>query len=101
MRDLRLAVAVGLALVAAPFPTASSHDAGAAPGRGMTTAQDAPRLPPCTCRAKGQVFQMGETVCLDTPEGPRLALCAMDQNVSSWRRTPTACPSARAGGRVV
>ncbi len=53
-----------------------------------------PELPPCTCRAAGRVFEMGETTCLDTPSGPRQAICAMDQNVTSWRPTANACPSA-------
>jgi hypothetical protein len=101
MRDLRLAFAAALALAAAPAATAWPHEAGHAGGQGLLAAQDAPRLPPCTCRAKGREFQMGESVCLDTPDGPRLALCVMDQNVSSWRRTPAACPSARAGGRLL
>ncbi|MFO1151794.1 MAG: hypothetical protein U1E62_25745 [Alsobacter sp.] len=100
MRDLRLAFAATLAVFAASTASAWPHRLEGA-GDDMLTAQAQPGLPPCTCRAKGQVFQMGETVCLDTPDGPRLALCAMDQNVSSWRRTPTACPSARAGGRAV
>jgi hypothetical protein len=99
MRDLRLCFAAALVMGAAA--TAASQQAGPPPPAAIVTAQDAPSLPPCTCRAKGQVFQMGESVCLDTPDGPRLALCVMDQNVSSWRRTPAACPSARAGGRLV
>lgn len=56
-----------------------------------------PPLPPCTCRAEGRVFDMGEEACLATLEGPRMAICAMDQNVTSWKPTARTCPSARRG----
>jgi hypothetical protein len=75
--------------------------AGRFPSQDLSPVPEAPTLPPCTCRAQGRVFQMGETVCLETADGPRPALCVMDQNVTSWRRMPGICPSARAGGRVL
>jgi hypothetical protein len=58
-----------------------------------------PVLPPCTCRALGRVFDMGEEACLETPRGPRMAICGMDQNVSAWKSTERTCPSASRGDR--
>ena len=46
----------------------------------------------CFCRAKGQFFEVGQTVCLRSAEGPRLATCSMDQNVTSWRFSARDCP---------
>jgi hypothetical protein len=46
-------------------------------------AQGAPRID-CTCRANGHSYQLGERVCLKTPEGFRIAECRMSQNVTSW-----------------
>jgi hypothetical protein len=47
----------------------------------------------CTCRAAGRVFRMGETVCLRTPSGDRIAVCEMVLNVTSWTPTSRACES--------
>jgi hypothetical protein len=44
--------------------------------------------PECTCRAAGQAFQLGQSTCL---RGERLAVCVMEQNVTSWRLTDTGC----------
>lgn len=48
----------------------------------------------CYCRAAGRTFAQGETVCLKTPEGPRLAQCRMEINVMSWAILPTPCPES-------
>lgn len=48
----------------------------------------------CYCRAEGRTFAQGETLCLKTPEGPRLARCQMEINVMSWNITATPCPEA-------
>ncbi|WP_293858870.1 hypothetical protein [uncultured Alsobacter sp.] len=53
-----------------------------------------PQLPPCTCRANGQDFQMGEVACLRTSQGARLARCVMVLNNSSWETIQQSCPSA-------
>lgn len=82
---------LGLALLASlPVGGGWAGARAAEPGPGMA----APELPPCTCRAQGKVFDMGEQICLATPDGPRMALCAMDQNVTSWKPTAQTCPSA-------
>jgi hypothetical protein len=46
----------------------------------------------CLCRAPGRTFEVGQTGCLQTPEGPRLAECAMVLNNTSWRFTESPCP---------
>ncbi|MCS0501501.1 hypothetical protein [Ancylobacter mangrovi] len=38
----------------------------------------------CTCRAGGRDYQLGQRVCLSGPSGPRMAVCGMNENVSSW-----------------
>jgi hypothetical protein len=48
----------------------------------------------CTCRGPGIVAHHGETVCLRTPAGPRLARCEMMLNNSSWTFLPDPCPEA-------
>jgi hypothetical protein len=48
----------------------------------------------CFCRAQGRMFAYGESVCLRTPEGPRLAQCLMELNVTSWTITERPCPES-------
>ncbi|MEZ0169813.1 hypothetical protein [Microvirga sp. TS319] len=48
----------------------------------------------CYCRAQGRMVPQGETVCLKTADGPRLAQCRMEINVMSWNITSTPCPEA-------
>jgi hypothetical protein len=48
----------------------------------------------CYCRAQGRVFAPGETVCLSTDEGRRIAECRMVTNVMSWGLTQRPCPEA-------
>jgi hypothetical protein len=45
----------------------------------------------CTCRAQGRRFEQGQTACLATPKGPRLATCGMVLNNSSWEFSETPC----------
>lgn len=55
-----------------------------------------PALADCTCRALGRDFDLGRSVCLQTPNGPRLAVCAMVLNNTSWRFSEMPCVTARA-----
>ena len=48
----------------------------------------------CYCRAQGRLFALGETVCLRTPEGARMAECRMVVNVMSWGVTERPCPDS-------
>ena len=43
------------------------------------------REPQCTCRAFGRSFELGQTACLQTPKGPRMAVCVMVLNMTSWQ----------------
>jgi hypothetical protein len=52
--------------------------------------------PDCTCRGLGRNFEVGETACLETPRGPRIATCGMALNNTSWLFSDTPCVSARA-----
>src|SRR5882724_8218641 len=58
----------------------------------------APASADCTCRGPGVVAHHGETVCLHTPMGPRLARCEMMLNNSSWTFLPDPCPEASLDG---
>lgn len=46
----------------------------------------------CTCRAEGRSFELGTTMCLKSPQGPRLARCEMALNNTSWRWLQEGCP---------
>jgi hypothetical protein len=48
----------------------------------------------CRCLAQGRSFGLGETACLRTSEGPRLAECGMVLNNTSWRFTQRPCPES-------
>jgi hypothetical protein len=50
----------------------------------------------CTCRAFGRDFVLGRSVCLATPAGPRLAVCGMFLNNTSWQFSATPCTLATA-----
>ncbi len=53
-----------------------------------------PVLPECTCRYNGQHLPLGTLRCLQTPDGPRLAECVKELNVTSWRPSRRPCPEA-------
>ncbi len=44
----------------------------------------------CECRARGQAYTTGEQICLNG----RVATCAMDQNVTTWKSSNKLCPEA-------
>jgi hypothetical protein len=48
----------------------------------------------CTCRARGVVAAHGQTVCILTPNGTRLARCDKISNVASWTFLEAPCPQA-------
>ena len=50
----------------------------------------------CTCRALGRDFDLGRSICLNTPAGFRLATCDMVLNNTSWRVSSTPCVVAAA-----
>jgi hypothetical protein len=83
------AAALFIALGVAPLPVLAEEsrtDVGA------QTAQA--RQPECVCRAQGRTFAVGESACLRTPTGARVALCGMVQNNTSWHFTEQPCPES-------
>ena len=72
MRSLGLAAGTCVAL-AAPLSTA---------------------LADCTCRAGGRDYELGQTACIATAQGFRLAVCDMVLNNTSWRVSPDGCVAA-------
>jgi len=57
-------------------------------------------LPPCTCRASGQDWRVGQTVCLRTAGGERLAICTTDENVTTWRISNVPCATSSLAPRT-
>jgi hypothetical protein len=56
----------------------------------------------CTCRGPGVEATLGQTVCLKTATGLRLARCEMVLNNTSWKFLSDSCPEAsRAVGNEV
>ena len=51
----------------------------------------APASADCTCRALGRQFEQGQTACLMSPKGMRLATCGMVLNNSSWEFSDAPC----------
>jgi hypothetical protein len=48
----------------------------------------------CTCRYAGGAVELGQTVCMKTPQGERLARCDMALNNPSWTFIDAPCPTA-------
>ncbi len=46
----------------------------------------------CTCRYKGADYGIGETICLKSPDGLRMATCGMVLNNTSWQLSNAPCP---------
>jgi len=45
----------------------------------------------CTCRSQGRDYDLGKSVCLQTPKGARIATCGMVLNNTSWQFSETPC----------
>ena len=48
--------------------------------------------PDCKCRYFGQFYNLGERVCIKTPDGLRVARCELMLNNSSWKILNQRCP---------
>jgi hypothetical protein len=48
----------------------------------------------CVCRGNDRTFEEGQTTCLRTSEGPRLATCGMVLNNMSWMFSDRPCPDS-------
>ena len=55
----------------------------------------------CICRAQGIDHELGATICLRGPKGPRLAQCVMVLNNTSWKFSDAPCALAGSAPQVV
>jgi hypothetical protein len=60
----------------------------------LAGATSSPAAADCTCRARGVVAAHGQTLCIQTPQGARLARCSKVSNVASWTFLDGTCPMA-------
>jgi hypothetical protein len=70
--------------------SAHAHDAPEQPGQRLVQGHP----PECVCRAQGRTFTVGESACLRTPAGARVAFCGMVLNNTSWHFTERSCPES-------
>ncbi|TMJ06179.1 MAG: hypothetical protein E6G97_00495 [Alphaproteobacteria bacterium] len=57
----------------------------------LIAASDASLAAECTCRSQGRDYELGTSVCLQTPKGARIATCGMVLNNTSWQFSDTPC----------
>jgi hypothetical protein len=88
-RSASLAIVV-IAAGAAPLP-ARADDVRTEIGTRMAQAAHAAD---CICRAQGRTYAVGESACLRTTAGPRIADCGMVLNNTSWLFTERPCPES-------
>ena len=50
----------------------------------------------CTCRSQGRDYDLGQSVCLQSPKGARIATCGMVLNNTSWHFTEMPCTVSQA-----
>jgi hypothetical protein len=85
----RRALLAGCLALLASFGPAAAQDA---PLYRHETVQD---HADCYCRGPtGERSPVGESACLVTAEGPRIAECRMVLNNPSWRVTTRPCPES-------
>jgi hypothetical protein len=90
-----LTVFFALALAASAGPSAAHDPRAHGSALGTEPAQYQVHDPAtCFCRAQGKTFAVGETACLRTGEGPRIAECGMVLNNTSWQFTARPCPES-------
>jgi hypothetical protein len=91
MRLLALGAMLAASALIARSDAALAHDPAAPSGVVQVQAHDPLN---CYCRAQGKTFAIGETACLRTSEGPRVAECGMVLNNTSWQFTARPCPES-------
>jgi hypothetical protein len=57
----------------------------------LIAAGDVSAAAECTCRSQGRDYELGKSVCLQTPKGARIATCGMVLNNTSWQFSETPC----------
>lgn len=99
-----LILTLTLPVTAAPLATEAATPAPAAaatPGAGSGPSRTtSPDPASCICRAQGQDHELGATICLRGPRGPRIAKCVMVLNNTSWKFTNAPCALAEASPRT-
>jgi hypothetical protein len=78
-------------IVLAPGPAPRAGEL-APPSATPSTVIRVQQTAPCTCRAFGRDYGMGESVCLRIDGRPAMAECGMFLNNTSWRSTGKPCP---------
>ena len=86
----RSAYAVTLVLVFTGWPGLADDKGLAFSARSAEAAHAAE----CVCRAQGRTFAVGESACLRTAAGARVAECGMVLNNTSWQFTARPCPES-------
>ncbi|MCV0425880.1 MAG: hypothetical protein K5905_10430 [Roseibium sp.] len=46
----------------------------------------------CTCRYQGEDYGLGESICLKSSDGLKMATCEMVLNNTSWQISNAPCP---------
>lgn len=78
MQTVRTALVAHLVLIGLFFASA-----GAVLGPGSALAQGA-KKPDCKCQNYGRYIMAGDTACIRTHKGPKMARCVMRGNVTDW-----------------
>lgn len=93
MRTIAFRIAGTAAMACALIGIAQAHDQSQRvwPSQGM---RSQPQLPPCTCRAMGREYLIGESICLRNGANARRAICGMDLNVTTWSMTDEFCETS-------
>jgi hypothetical protein len=88
----RSAYAATLAVIAAAAPLPVFSDDGLMHLNARAVQAHDPAE--CVCRAQGRTFAVGESACLRTAMGARVAHCGMVLNNTSWHFTERPCPES-------
>ncbi len=94
MRLRRLPLAAIVALMPVGAALAADHGAHAAATPRIYGVATPGHTPDCRCRAAGVSVQVGQSACIATPAGARLATCGMVLNNTSWEFTDRPCPDS-------
>jgi hypothetical protein len=87
MRSMLLIVVATAVFTAAPALALEKHRMTQRPVAIATGGEVSKR---CECRAGGKIFIEGDETCLNG----MVAICDMEQNVTTWRMTRRACPQS-------
>jgi hypothetical protein len=78
------------AWAAGPAWAQSRPDVTPRPGPATHQVKDHAAGARCECRAGGKIFIEGDETCLNG----MVAICDMEQNVTTWRMTRRTCPQS-------